>query len=767
MSHNLEALTPFDFESLAKTVLDASLGLDLEIYKSGRDQGIDLRHAWSGKEGELIVQCKHTPEATIRSLQRQFKNEELPKISKLKPNRYVVFTSAALSKANKAALKRDMAPYILREGDIYGRQQIEHFLENNPDAVRSHLRLWLTSSSVLQAVLRQDVAMRSSDLMGRIEAQLPIFVDTPSLPRAQEILRRRRVCLISGPPGIGKTTLAHILCAELMADGYEAVHVASRISEARNHWQADKKQVFIFDDFLGRSAKGDNLDRNEDEDIIRFAEKVFSTPDKCFIMTTRGYILGQARVIYERLSSPTLRLSECLLELEDLDLRSRAMILYNHVWTTNLDPSKKALFADKDNFWPILRSKNYSPRLISVSLEIYSNGLDDSKLTAPQLMLRNLNRPLDLWHHAISRDLSDEARGLLDLMGTIGAQVSLSKLRYMWAELGDPRSEATVEDRFEAILEILEGDFIAVGGSGDDPMLMTANPSIDDYMAFRLRDRVRLLATFLLQTPSHRHVEGIQRVFEKRLDFDEKDTREGAWGESIQQKVFAAYMRLLHEPDPLGVGRLNAGQERCRRLTSLWSVATSGTEIEAVLKLTSELIECIDEGSAMFDWDCVDDIVGLLIQLEGHPEASLAQGRLVAELESAVRATLGTWDGAQESLSEVQRLADPGQLNLESLIEEALHDHVIEALKEWQHIDEDNEGRRLDGMVDSELEGMLEYASNYSEPERTFPGYDQASNYAIAVSRRRELRRGSQWDGTTARSTTADFDVAGLMKGLR
>ncbi|MGN7236077.1 AAA family ATPase, partial [Micrococcus luteus] len=248
---------------------------------------------------------------------------ELPKMLELKPQRYVIFTSAGLTQGNKASLKADMAPFVTQESDIYGRQQIEYFLDTHPDAVRSHLRLWLSNSSVLQAALNQDVALRSADLIRKIRDELSIFVDTPALSRAQEILKKQRVCLISGPPGIGKTTLARILCAELMALGYEAIQVTGRISEALRLWQEDKKQVFVFDDFLGRSARGDQVERNEDDDIPAFAERVYAAGDKYFIMTTRGYILGQARDTYDRLSSPTLKFAECLLEVQDLDLRSR------------------------------------------------------------------------------------------------------------------------------------------------------------------------------------------------------------------------------------------------------------------------------------------------------------------------------------------------------------------------------------------------------------------------------------------------------------
>ncbi|MHA7289568.1 ATP-binding protein [Arthrobacter sp. MDT3-24] len=761
MSHNLEALTPFDFESLAKTVLDAELQINLEIYKSGKDQGIDLRHAWKDEPAELIVQCKHTPGATIRSLRRQFTVEELPKVRKLGPSRYVIFTSAQLSKANKSGLRSDMTPYVLADSDIYGRQQIEHFLEANPEAVRSHLRLWLTSSSVLRAVLNQEIAVRSSDLLQRIESQLSIFVDTAALPRAQDVLRRRRVCLISGPPGIGKTTLAQILCAELIADGYEAILISSRISEALNVWQEDKKQVFVFDDFLGRSAKGDILDRNEDEDIPRFAEKVFASPNKCFIMTTRGYILGQARNIYERLSRPSLKLAECLLELEDLDTRSRAMILYNHVWASDLEPLEKALFAERSTYWPILGHRNYSPRLVSLSLELHSQALDDANLSAPELMLRNLDNPMELWRHAITRDLPDDARTMLDLFGTLGARVNLTRLRDIWRATVDTGDEATGEDRFETILSVLEGDFLSVEGPHADPVLTTANPSIDDFMAYRLRNRKGLLMKLLRETPSHRHVEGIQRLFSTRLSAGRVNTKNNDWEGSLRPMVFTAYRRLLFALDPLIQERRIDIQENLRRLARLWSVARDGEELQEAVKLTDGLVAGLEDGTFYVEWDCIDDLVGLLVELESFDGAKNIYELLLKEVESVVTQSLDGWESAREALSHIERLSTHSSRMLQSQIEERIDDIVREQLGSWADLPGDNEGEHT-----GDLEGVLEYASMYTDPDEVFPGYERANTYVNQAATSHELNSGNLWAAKGLGSET-DFDVAALMDGLR
>src|SRR5690348_1861148 len=56
--YDFRTLSPVDFEHLTRDVLNAELGLRLQSYPAGRDQGVDLRQVID--DGKVIVaQCKH------------------------------------------------------------------------------------------------------------------------------------------------------------------------------------------------------------------------------------------------------------------------------------------------------------------------------------------------------------------------------------------------------------------------------------------------------------------------------------------------------------------------------------------------------------------------------------------------------------------------------------------------------------------------------------------------------------------------------------
>jgi len=742
--HNLDALTPFDFEALSKSLLDRELGMRFEIYKPGRDGGVDLRFALSGS-GNVIVQCKHWPNASAAKLITALVKDELSKIKRLAPTRYLVTTSASITTLDAQKIVEGLAPYVLGTADVYGLERIERFLEDNEDVVRKHLRLWLSSSAVLQQVLTKAITLRSIAYTEQIKNSLPTFVQTKALSRAQATLQSKRVLLISGPPGIGKTTLANILCAELMADGAELVKISGDVSDGLDAWAGEASQVFLYDDFLGRSAGGDHLGKNEDQEILDFAERVAASPNKYFIMTTRGYILNQARRVYEKLSSPTLKYSECLIELADLDEQARSLILYNLVWASGLPNAQRSRFAKLSVYRPILAHRNYSPRLIELSLK--RAIADDFVGNADELMIRNLQSPQDLWHHAIANDLDSDARLLLDLMVTLGAAVRPSSLRQLWGEFVLDGASA---DRYDRALETLEGDFLMVSGEARDPVLSTANPSIDDYMTARLNGHDAFLIETAAKTLSFNNIRGIRSLVDparrKALKMKVQDDPSNAVGHALLD----AGLRLERVPETFE--RL-VDDEIADRLAFLVALAVPlGRSAEVSAKVEAFMTEVqshyFDRAQSMDPRALVELAVVTVEKGEGGGLSVVDD--LLEYLDERLMQTDNAWDEISESmdLAEMARKLLP---NAHSHLEAMQRDRAQEIIADW--------ARDLDGW---ELRSALEYASNLGAAEAIFPGYLEANMALDDIEQRR-----SDEDRDWYKDEGSDvFDVNRLMSGL-
>jgi hypothetical protein len=71
-SYDFKQLSHHDFEELTRDLLQKEWRIRLESFKSGRDEGIDLRYS-TNKKADLIVQCKHFIGSGFAKLVRHLK----------------------------------------------------------------------------------------------------------------------------------------------------------------------------------------------------------------------------------------------------------------------------------------------------------------------------------------------------------------------------------------------------------------------------------------------------------------------------------------------------------------------------------------------------------------------------------------------------------------------------------------------------------------------------------------------------------------------
>lgn len=131
-TYDLEALSPLEFEELIGDLLQAEMDIRFELFKPGRDSGVDLRNCLRNEN--IIVQCKHFFNSPYRQLKRSLEGEK-KEVAALQPTRYIIATSCGLTPKYKKEIRKIFCPYCLTEGDIYGRNDIQNLLKEHKDVV--------------------------------------------------------------------------------------------------------------------------------------------------------------------------------------------------------------------------------------------------------------------------------------------------------------------------------------------------------------------------------------------------------------------------------------------------------------------------------------------------------------------------------------------------------------------------------------------------------------------------------------------------------
>lgn len=175
MPYPYQNLSSSDFESLATDILSAKLGVQFERFGEGPDGGVDCRYR--STDGQLwIGQAKRHADA--KALLRKLAAER-KKMEKLKPTRYFLVTSCALTPRIKDDMCKALTPFIQNTGDILGRDDLDALIGSHDHVLRRHFKLWINDAAQINAVLHNGLHQRSHAAVHRILEEAKHFVSGP------------------------------------------------------------------------------------------------------------------------------------------------------------------------------------------------------------------------------------------------------------------------------------------------------------------------------------------------------------------------------------------------------------------------------------------------------------------------------------------------------------------------------------------------------------------------------------------------------------
>lgn len=506
MQRNYHELSPFDFECLVRDLLQAELGDRLEVFSPGRDGGVDVR-LLSNHGHTLLVQCKHSPMGTYESIRAGLRTEAKRIHGKLQ-GEYWLATSASLTAANKDEISELFGVALLRPERILSRHDCDNLLNLHEHVEQRHYKLYLTSSAVLRRVVAGEIFFRRDSLLEELEDRIRLFVQTPAFNESLDLLARHGTCIISGEPGVGKTTLAEMILLRLAEDEFEPI-VITDVRDAERMFSPDRKQVFYYDDFLGQNSIAEKLGRNEDDLLLRLIRRFSKKPgNHFFILTTREYILTQAKQTYERIRRSDVDIYKFVLDLQSYNKLHKAHILYNHIYYSKLSREAIVSVLNDRAYRTIIQHPNYSPRLIEMAIKFAGKQGDPADGAGFHLFLmRTLSNPSELWVDAFDSQFSDTDRDCV--LALVSLLVSRSTT--LEALEGAIRARAVASQhqvpdyiQIRRSLDVLNGVVIRISYRrfGNEPNVDTgtaefANPSFVDFLFAYLGQNLGLVQEML------------------------------------------------------------------------------------------------------------------------------------------------------------------------------------------------------------------------------------------------------------------------------
>ena len=405
---------------------------------------------------------------------------------------------------------------------LYFCHVLSNLLLIYPEIEKQHFKLWLSSTNILERILHSKIGNQSSFEVEKIRETINVYVDNDSFYDASQIIKDKKYVIISGIPGIGKTTLARILVFHYLANGFEEfVYLSDSINDAFTMFKEGKKQVFLFDDFLGTNFLENKLSNNEEQRIVRFIDKVSKSKDKIIILTTREYILAQAKQKYDVFNNPSLEFAKCIIDLSQYTKLVRAKILYNHLFFSNLPEEYILNIVDKQHYKKIIEHRNYNPRII----ETITND-DIWKTIKPsdfsKKFLEFIENPQSIWKHVFENQISNLSQIVLVNLMSAGTPILLDELilivQNFCKNFSLKYGVIYNELQFKKSIKELENTFIKISKDVSNRFKIDyQNPSVQDFLVFYFREFPGYI-TDIIETTIY--FNQIFKVFSFEEDFD-------------------------------------------------------------------------------------------------------------------------------------------------------------------------------------------------------------------------------------------------------
>jgi hypothetical protein len=389
---------------------------------------------------------------------------------------------------------------------VWGGDDICDILDRHKGIARSFPQLLSIRDldDLISFALTKESRERSETALQLATELVPVFAPTSSYERAWNVLRKHHFAVLEGPPEVGKSAIAWMVGLTQAAQGWETV-VCQTPGVFFHMIEGGRPQVFIADDAFGRGEYDPTRMSIWEADL----DLVLHRLDRrhWLVWTSRKHILERAcaRMDAQGMARSFPDPGTILVDVSELSVEERALILFRHAKSAGLEKEAKALI--RKYAGEIIYDPEFTPerirRFVDESLpvivsEMLSGGIKDAQVKlAVKEALRNPTKQMRVTFQKLPPAYKWFLVALLEVPQNpqaIGGNVEKLKALYE-AYCPDEGHEP-----FNEVMDHLTEAFVKVRKSQyrwGGPMVDWIHPSYRDLVIEELIQESALRNTFL------------------------------------------------------------------------------------------------------------------------------------------------------------------------------------------------------------------------------------------------------------------------------
>jgi hypothetical protein len=427
--YRLDDLGWLQFEQLCQSLLKAELGLAIESWGRHSDRGRDAFCALSlpivkgrCEPGPFVFQAKFVSEANaagakpasalLKAVVAECRLIEArkPPAQSSTPRQYVLLTNVPLSASLREAVQEEINRVIPScVVTSWGADDICDVLDVNPSLKLAFPELLglRDLEQLLSAAINRAVLERSRAALEEARGLADVFVPTRQYFQALSTLEKHNFVVLTGPPEMGKTTIARMIGLAKLAQGWQCFECMTP-KDLFDNLDDSVGQVFVADDAFGTTEYMPELAVPWGQQLSFVIRRLRET--RWLVWTSRPAPLHFAleHLHLQGAASGFPSLAEIEVNASALLLDEKVKILYRHAKAARLDHAAKSVI--KKYAPQIVRHGYFTPerirRFVTDRLPSLPSTLErsrDRKAAIAEAVTAEIDRPTEQMRKSFER----------------------------------------------------------------------------------------------------------------------------------------------------------------------------------------------------------------------------------------------------------------------------------------------------------------------------------------------------------------------------